>query len=310
MGERFPQEVYSHVEFAEQVVFAAMQRLRREVGGVAIQQHEKGVGDIVTSADLAVDRVIGAAYEYSEEVVVASEERRRNLGNAALHIHTDPIDGTRNFAESYEAWLQTSRSGLHGWPTSGAMVSLGAVPAGETEPLWGVLGGPFLPQGPRLYSAVEGGGARYYNLEPDKLYPVRSHTITTPEVNQSYDQALITSPPVAESFGRVVERKTGLQVIEYELITVTNVLSVLQPGFLNRLAPPHVLPPKTQIVAAITLGRNWDVAGVFAIAREAGAQVSGLDGNPRLYTEEDKGRGGIVALTPTIAEGLAGLVYR
>jgi fructose-1,6-bisphosphatase/inositol monophosphatase family enzyme len=120
--------------------------------------------DIVTEADLAVERRLGAellaclpgSIVVGEEAASQSPELLRALGGDAPVWIVDPLDGTRNFAAGRE--------------TFGSMVALAS--GGETRMAWVYLftedalfaaetgGGAYL-NGRRLHAAPPEGGERY-----------------------------------------------------------------------------------------------------------------------------------------------------
>ncbi len=109
---------------------------------------EKSAGDFVTSADLAVERRLGAALRAAlpeadvlgEEAVAAGAASIEALADDRLHWVIDPIDGTGNFAA--------------GMPLCAVIVSLIL----KDEILAGWIHDPF---GERTFAGVLGAGAWY-----------------------------------------------------------------------------------------------------------------------------------------------------
>lgn len=107
---------------------------------------EKSAGDFVTSADLAVERRLGAALQsilpdaavLGEEAVAAGQASVEALAEDELHWVIDPIDGTGNFAI--------------GMPLSAVILSL----VRRDEVLAGWIHDPF---GERTFMGGLGGGA-------------------------------------------------------------------------------------------------------------------------------------------------------
>lgn len=121
--------------------------LARECGELAIQESRnlkissKGAHDVLTQADLAVERHIRAkvATSFPGDLVVGEEMGGQSgMEESADFWLVDPIDGTANYAADIPRWC----------------VSIGYLKAGK--PALGVLFDPVLD---RMYAAARGAGA-------------------------------------------------------------------------------------------------------------------------------------------------------
>lgn len=83
-----------------EVAVAAVQRgLGIAAAGVTAEDvTSKGVLDVVTTADVAVEDLIRSAIEEQLQMPVVGEERGGEAGTASAYWLVDPICGTRNFA--------------------------------------------------------------------------------------------------------------------------------------------------------------------------------------------------------------------
>ena len=122
-------------------------RLARQCGELALQEatqlqiSAKGAHDVLTQADLAVERLIRAevALAFADDLVVGEEMGGQDaVGGAGNFWLVDPIDGTANYATDVPRWC----------------ISIGYLEAGK--PVLGLL---FDPHMNRLYSAGLGAGA-------------------------------------------------------------------------------------------------------------------------------------------------------
>jgi myo-inositol-1(or 4)-monophosphatase len=136
---------------AARLTFA--EKLARECGALALRESEnlnvssKGPHDVLTQADLAVERLIrdAVASAFPADHVVGEEMG----GQADAQTHhdfwlVDPIDGTANYATDVPRWC----------------ISIGYLQAGK--PVIGIL---FDPVHDRMYTASLGGGA-FLNGKP------------------------------------------------------------------------------------------------------------------------------------------------
>jgi len=134
-----PDPYLGRLQFAEQLARACGELALREARQLKVSS--KGVHDVLTQADLAVEEHIRAAVAaaYPGDAVVG-EEMGGQAGVAADQAFwlVDPIDGTANYATDIPRWC----------------VSIGYIVGGK--PTLGVL---FDPVVNRLYSAARGGGA-------------------------------------------------------------------------------------------------------------------------------------------------------
>ncbi|MEY4757173.1 MAG: hypothetical protein RJA34_2071 [Pseudomonadota bacterium] len=141
----------SSPNLADRLRFA--ENLARVCGDLAIRESAqlavsaKGAHDVLTQADLAVERHIRAevAMAYPGDLVVGEEMGGQgDIGADQDFWLVDPIDGTANYAADIPRWC----------------VSIAYLKAGK--PVLGVL---FDPPNQRMYTASVGGGA-YLNGRP------------------------------------------------------------------------------------------------------------------------------------------------
>lgn len=135
----------NHAPYLGRLQFA--EKLARACGELAIQEarqlqvSSKGVHDVLTQADLAVEAHIrkAVAAAYPGDTVVGEEMGGQSEVAADQNFWlVDPIDGTANYATDIPRWC----------------VSIGYIVGGQ--PTLGVLFDPVIN---RLYSATLGGGA-------------------------------------------------------------------------------------------------------------------------------------------------------
>lgn len=224
----------------------------REGGAIALEHRRrgvlaewKGVGDVVTAADRAVQasvsRAIGEAFGGD---AIVGEEGGPAPDEAAVRgqrrWYVDPIDGTTNYLK-----------GRHWWGVSIAFADV------DDRLAAGVVHLPALGE---TYTARLGGGARHDGE------PIRASSVT------DLAEALCTSGfPGAASMREASEGNLGI----WQRV-MRRALSVRATG---AVAPDWCAVACGQADGAWTLGvGRWDIAAGTLIAREAGARVTDLDG--------------------------------
>ncbi len=203
---------------------------------------DKGVREIVTDTDEAVERIVRDHLLRETSGIGFLGEETGAAGDRDTYWVLDPVDGTTNFC--------------HGLPLSA--VSLGLV-HGDL-PVLGVVALPFL--GSR-YWAAHGCGA----FRDD----VRLHVSDTADLSRALvalsDYGGGPDAPVRDLLSAALDRELSHRTQGLRRLGATAVdLVFVAEGALD---------------ASITLGnRAWDTAAGAVIAREAGALVVDSDGSP------------------------------
>ena len=126
------------VESVEEAGHLALRDFRRHGRTLADIQSKEG-GSPVTSADIAVDRLLGRRLLEAFPIGYHSEERPESWRHAEeMSFVVDPIDGTRNFIDGGDAWC----------------IVVGVLAAGVP-----IAGAVHMPARSETYSAFRGGGA-------------------------------------------------------------------------------------------------------------------------------------------------------
>jgi myo-inositol-1(or 4)-monophosphatase len=114
--------------------------LREQFGSTGLRVQQKGLHDLVSSADHAAEAAIFAAIRerFPTAAFLAEEAGRSGRADAELQWIIDPLDGTNNFLQGLPVFCTSVACCRHGVPVAGVV----------QEPLTGTV-----------YSAVRGGGA-------------------------------------------------------------------------------------------------------------------------------------------------------
>ncbi len=228
--------------------------------GHALESWEKGPGNPVSEADMAVDaflkRELGAllpsAGWLSEETVDAPER----LDGSLLWL-VDPVDGTRDFIR-----------GRTGWAVSVALINTG-------RPLIGILAAPARNE----FWMAEAGQGAWRNGRP---------------IRASRRKVLSGARVPAQS----------LPAMNMDLTRVD------QPNSIA-LRMAMVAADEADMVATLRWGYEWDIGAAALIAREAGAAVTDVFGQPLNYNKRDPRAFGVLATSVEIhAEAVAWLALR
>lgn len=231
-----------------------------------VTAEKPGAGNVVTDADHAAEVLIresiGAARPGDQ---ILGEEGGMTGGPAPVVWIVDPLDGTTNYLY-----------GLPAWSVSIALAVDGAVVAGAV----------YLPPLGKLFSAIRGGGAT--RRDPDGGRPVRlSCSQGVPP-----GQAL-----VATGFGydEAERRREGAVLAE----VLPHVRDIRRFGSAAMdLCYVAAGGWDAYFEAGLEL---WDLAAGCLIAREAGAMVGGLHGQP-------EGKAMTMAAAPPLFAALHNLV--
>lgn len=226
------------------------------------------------------------AVAQSEEQV-AAEPPTLVLGRQVGHI--DSLDGTKNFLQGRDLWLEKERKGRL---LSGAIMSIGVMSAVESveecpSPEFAIMAAPFLPDGASTWVARQG----QLPILQDAHGVVRFMK-PLPEAAEGRPTVMLTKN--SANYYREALARVGLGVGVYSA-GVANGMMALQPEFFHQWSPG--LEGKINVVGTIMKnGQNWDLAGLHVLASSLGASVTRLDGSPMRYHPGDQG--GIVAVNP------------
>lgn len=248
--------------------------IARRAGGRILELRERGVSiaatksssiDIVTEADRESERlIVEALAAVRPHDGVLGEEGAVSEGSSGVTWVVDPIDGTVNYLYDVPAYT----------------VSIAATVADAAATADGrraIAGAVYNPRTGELFEAWEGGGSRLGGK------PIR--------ISQQHSLA---ASLVATGFGYTVERKRQqLEVLGRVLPRVRDIRRI------GSAAYDLCLLASGRIDAYYEIGlRPWDYAAGVLIAREAGAQVLGLD------EDTPPGEPLLVAAAPQLAPGL------
>lgn len=198
------------------------------------------------------DDVIIAAERVFEVAQGHADWQAHREPGVELDSYTSPIEGT----ESPEC----------------RMISLSAVKPGESSPEFAVIGAPFLPDGPRIYSVVK--DCAVVRQEPYG----RIASLQLPPAEQEQRRMVILSRDGAAVFGAAIHR-AGFDILAYNA-EIASGLSVFDPTVIEDLLP-GVLRDRVIAGTILTDGKNENIAGLKAIAEALGAQLTDLEGNAR-----------------------------
>lgn len=232
------------LEVAKQLAYDAGLLVKR-MGEEGVERREKADRSVVTEADLAADRLIhdGLLEAFPDAAILSEEIGGVALKGADLVWVVDPLDGTRAFA-----------AGRPGWS-----VMIGILRDGE--PALGVVYDPITD---RLFWAVRGHGAWVREGLHGEPRQVRMSRRSEPQ-----EMRLVTTPSFsADKRASLIDR---VGFVPGEVINSVGIkvgLLALQEG--DVYFSHHGLG-------------YWDTVAPITIAREAGGDVSLLDGTRFVY---------------------------
>jgi myo-inositol-1(or 4)-monophosphatase len=235
------------------------QTLAREAGALILDGRRRHVSvaatkssaqDVVTAMDLASEALLRRRLaELRPDDGILGEEEGYEPGTSGVTWVVDPIDGTVNY--------------LYGLPAYAVSVAAVSTPDGSSAPdpaTWTVLAGcVFAPEDGRTYTAGRGLGAWLDGraLRANAARPLIDSLVGT---GFGYTASRRTSQAriVAELLPQVRDiRRVGSAALD---------LSTLAAGCLDLYYERGLQP--------------WDLAAGALVAQEAGAQVTGLRGQP------------------------------
>lgn len=216
----------------------AGQILRRYFHSEDLESKKKGTIDVVTAADLAVDKfLIANLPQICGEIPILTEETAKEdylkYKDELLMWVVDPLDGTANFAR-----------GDANFSISVALVSLG-------KPLVGCL---FLPVSGRLFWARENKKGAFWNGR-------RIHVSVIDELSKStvctdWSHILTTRDETTHFLKKIFGTVRQIKILG----SAATDISLLARGGVDIYHHVHLLP--------------WDVAASAFIAEKAGAKVT------------------------------------
>jgi len=206
-----------------------------------IHVDKKGAIDLVTEADIAVERMFRdlIAGRFPDHQVLAEELGDRPVAPTGPCWVFDPIDGTTNFAHGLPIFCASLGFEIDGVPMVAAV---------------------FDPNRQELFTAERGGGA-YLNGRPLHVSGTR----------RLVDAVVVTGFPydvhdrveeIVGLFGAFVGRARAVRRLGSAAIDLCYVAAGRMDGFWERDLKP------------------WDLAAGTLIVAEAGGRVTGMDGTP------------------------------
>lgn len=236
--------------------------VKRRAEGVTVAASKSSEEDIVTFADRETEALIRSRIaDARPEDGFLGEESGAEAGTSGLTWVVDPIDGTVNF--------------LYGFPHYA--VSIAVVDGAPNPATWTALVGVvFNPASGELYTASAGGGAF---LDGRQLRVAPAVSLAQALVGTGFSYAAQTRTEQAAILAGLIHRVRDIR----RMGTASLDLCAVAAGRLNAYYERGLNP--------------WDHAAGTIIAREAGARVSGLRGNP-ISTDV------ILAAEPSVANEL------
>lgn len=228
--------------------------MTREAGALLRRFHEqgftvrnKGPRDLVTDADLAVERFfaerLGAMHP---DIPLLGEESAKAGDRPSTCFILDPLDGTTNFAHGYAVFC-----------TSFAFMR-------ENALVWGIVYDPLRDE---LYTGITGEGSW---LDGDRLSVSRTERLA--------DALLATGFPYLD--GTVMER--SLNTFAHLL---PRCHGIRRPGA-AALDIAHLAAGRIDGFYELNL-KAWDVAAGLVILREAGGRATRYDGTDSVPFDEE-----------------------
>lgn len=239
---------------------------RRE--GVEVAATKSSITDVVTAADREVEqRIRERLAEARPDDGFYGEESDPGAGPSGLTWVVDPIDGTVNY--------------LYGIPHYAVSVAVvEGDPAASPSEMTALAGVVANPGAGETFSAVAGGGAKRNGVALELAAPV-SLAEALIATGFSYDAKERTAQ--AKAWARMASRVRDLRRLGAASLDLCGLASGRLDGYFEAGLKP------------------WDFAAGALIAREAGAEVRGLEGRR-------EGPEMLIAAHPSIVDGLEWLV--
>ena len=216
------------------------QELMRHYGKLSSVKTKGRLGDLVTNADLAAERIVLQALEATTpDIAVLAEESGAQGEQDGLRWCVDPLDGTTNFA--------------HGYPFFATSIGL----TWKQQPILGAIAVPFLNE---TYWAAPGIGA-FCNDQAIRVSNCKALDDALLVTGFAYDRHTRLDNNYAE-FCWFTHRTHGVRRGGAAAVDLAFVATGRQDGYWERgLAP-------------------WDLAAGVALVELAGGIVSGYKGEP------------------------------
>jgi 3'(2'), 5'-bisphosphate nucleotidase len=240
------------------IIVRAALTIRAQRGKGSVQH--KADGSPVTAADLAAEKVIGAALDRLDpNLPVISEERTKRLQPPAQgsYFLVDPLDGTREFIK-----------GLDEYVINIALMTAHA-------PVLGLIAAPALGL---IWRGVSGGGAARLAFSADGTISAATAIRTRPQPEREMTVLVSRShldPRTQAYLDGLPQKRTIACGSALKFCRIAEGSADLYP----RLAPTH----------------DWDIAAGQAIVVAAGGSMGAPDGSPLRYGTADLRIPGFVA---------------
>jgi len=217
-------------------------RRRLPVGQPPAHDTKSSATDPVTEFDRAAEaHIVAELRRLRPDDAIIGEEGAADSGTSGIAWHIDPIDGTANFMYDLPAWCTSIAAVRSGGPITDALA--GAVYAPVTN---------------EMFTAHRGGGA---TLDGAAIHATQADDLATALIGTGFsyleDRRVIQADRISVLLPRVRDiRRYGSAAID---------LAYVACGRLDAYFEEHL--------------NSWDMAAGLLIATEAGAIVSGFDGD-------------------------------
>ena len=216
------------------------QELMRHYGKLSSVENKGRLGDLVTNADLAAERIVLQALEATTpEIAVLAEESGAQGQQDGLRWCVDPLDGTTNFA--------------HGYPFFATSIGL----TWKQQPILGAIAVPFLNE---TYWAAPGIGA-FCNDQAIRVSNCKALDDALLVTGFAYDRHTRLDNNYAE-FCWFTHRSHGVRRGGAAAVDLAFVAAGRQDGYWERGLSP------------------WDLAAGVALVDLAGGTVTGYGNRP------------------------------
>lgn len=302
--------------YGDAVIARAAETLRTEINElvasvepsllVQIKTDPRGATSPVTRYDRETEERIGAAFVGTSVRVKGEEGVNRWPADkvSTLDLHVDPLDGTELLIEYVRRlieWTQLPEANRPPRPTCGSMLSAGAIRPGSNTPEWAAIDAPFMsvdgivrwnvgPEVPAM--RIEPDGSRH-NLPS-------AHELSIPETG---GVILVASDSTERLFGSPLQ-DAGYRVLKLKS-AVAAALCTMDSSLFERLRPGG-LRGDTIVGVAMRTAKNWDVAGVIALANTLGYFTRTTSGAPRTF--EDGANSAIISVRESIGRAVIGAI--
>lgn len=219
----------------------------------------KGFRDLVTDADYASQALITGQIQqaFPEHGFLTEEEDSELPDSGSIIWAIDPVDGTTNYSRQIPIFT----------------VAIAAVDVATREVVVGVILDPMRQE---LFSAAQGLGV-WLQVDGGEKRPLSASTVST--LTESIVSLDMSHEPRNRQSALNFVQHTGNEISKIRLLgSAALAMAWLAAGRLDAYLNYHLHP--------------WDVAAASLLVREAGGQVTTLDGQPWRWTKE---AGGVVA---------------